>query len=210
MTLGPVIHIVDDDESFRTAVSRLLRSAGHEVRLYPTAVDFLLADRGNHPGCVLLDGRMPGLSGLDLQTGILSHNDPLPVIFLTGFGDVPTTVRALKAGAVDFLTKPVQREDLFRAIDAALVRDAEHRIMRGQMRTWRDSYSQLTAREVQVFDRVVAGKPNKIIAAELGAAERTVKAHRARVMQKMRVSSLAELVRAADKLSTANRATFGP
>lgn len=205
MTHGPVIHIVDDDESFRTAVSRLLRSAGHEVRLYPTAGDFLLADPGRRSGCVLLDIRMPGPSGLDLQTAILSQADPLPVIFLTGFGDVPTTVRALKAGAVDFLTKPIERESLLRAIHAALARDAEQRMIRIQLRGWRAGFNLLTPREVEVFNRVVAGKPNKAIAAELGTAERTVKAHRARVMQKMHVNSLAELVHVADQLNAAPR-----
>lgn len=200
MQRAPVIHIVDDDESFQTAMSRLLRAAGYETRIYTHANDFLLAPFDEAPGCLLLDIRMPGLNGLDLQEAVAARTEPLPIIFLSGFGDVPTTVRAIKAGAVDFLTKPVQREALLNAVQNALARDRQGRVMREQLRNWHVRYKTLTARELEVFERVIAGKMNKEIAGDLGAAERTIKAHRARVMEKMRAASLAELVHIADQL----------
>lgn len=200
---APVIHVVDDDESFQAAVSRLLRAAGYAVRTYSNAGDFLLARSDSAPGCILLDVRMPGPSGLELQYALSLQTNPLPIIFLTGHGDIPTSVRAIKAGAVDFLTKPVDRDALLNAVKHAMARDMENRVVREELRTWRAGYEALTARERQVFERVVAGKLNKEIAAELGAAERTVKAHRAQVMEKMRVGSLAELVRVADQLRAA-------
>jgi RNA polymerase sigma factor (sigma-70 family) len=196
----PIIHVVDDDDSLRTALTRMLRAAGYEVRSYASAGEFLLARPGNTPGCVLLDIQMPGPSGLELQEAFGKRNDALPIIFLTGHGDIPMSVRAMKAGAVDFLTKPVQRQVLVDAVQNALVRDAESRHLREQDATLRAHFETLTPRERAVFTLVAAGKANKQIATELGTSERTVKAHRAHVMEKMQVASLAELVRAAERL----------
>jgi FixJ family two-component response regulator len=200
MELAPVIHLVDDDESFRTAVSRLLRASGYQVRTYANAGAFLISTPDKAPGCILLDLNMPGASGLELQEALTRRPDSLPIIFLSGRGDIPSTVQAMKAGAVDFLTKPVKRETLLPAIEAALERDARCRKVRQRLRTWRTRYQSLTDREREIFHHVVAGRMNKEIAAEVGAAERTVKAHRARIMEKMRVESVAELVHLADQL----------
>lgn len=194
-----IVHVVDDDESLRTAVSRLLRAAGYEVHTYASAGEFALARTPDLHGCVLLDVRMPGPSGLDLQVS-LARGEGLPVIFLTGHGDIPMSVQAMKAGAVDFLTKPVQRADLLAAVKTALAKDAQSRVERASQHLCREHFESLTPREREVFERVTAGQPNKQIAYELGAAERTVKAHRAHVMEKMGASSLAELVRIAGQL----------
>ena len=200
MQQGPIIHVVDDDESFRTALVRMLRAANYEVRTYANAGDFLLRPPEAAPGCILLDVRMPGPSGLTLQEALVAQPEPLPVIFLSGHGDVPTAVRAMKSGAVDFLTKPVERKALLEAIERALARDAQARAARQRLRAWRNRYNGLTAREVEIFERVVSGKMNKEIADELGAAERTIKAHRANVMEKMEAGSVAELVQIAEAL----------
>jgi FixJ family two-component response regulator len=201
MTTKAVIHIIDDEETIRTAMSRVLRASGYEARAYPTAGEFLLSQIGEEPGCILLDVRMPGPSGLDLQQALARRERPLPIIFMTGYGDIAMSVSAMKAGAVDFLTKPVKRAALLGAIESALTRDEETRNHHDQTRRWQVSFKSLTARERQVFERVVAGKLNKQIAAELGTAERTVKAHRAQVMEKMSAGSLAELVHIADRLN---------
>jgi RNA polymerase sigma factor (sigma-70 family) len=198
----PIIHVVDDDDSLRTAVTRLLRAAGYEVRSHASAGDFLLARQASTPGCLVLDVSMPGPSGLDLQDAFARRNDPLPIIFLTGHGDIPMSVRAMKAGAVDFLTKPVQRQELLSAVRNALLRDEESRKAREQDGTLRARLETLTPRERAVFDLVAAGRLNKEIAAELGTSERTVKAHRAQAMEKMQVASVAELVRVAERLQT--------
>jgi FixJ family two-component response regulator len=196
----PTIHVVDDDDSLRTAVMRLLKAAGYEVRGYASAGEFLLAKPGSAPGCVVLDVRMPGPSGLDLQAAFAELDDALPIIFLTGHGDIPMSVRAMKAGAVDFLTKPVERVALLAAIQNALTRDAEHRAARGRASALHARYEAMTPRERAVFALVVVGKLNKHIATELGISERTVKTHRAQVMEKMHVTSLAELVHVAEQL----------
>jgi len=198
---GPIVHVVDDDDSVRTAVVRLLQAAGYEARGYASAGEFLLgrSDR-NAPGCVVLDVRLPGPSGLDLQEALARLEVPLPIVFLTGHGDIPMSVRAMKAGAVDFLTKPVSREALLAAVRTAVARDADTRAAREGLRGLRDRYESLTPREREVFAGIVAGRLNKQIAAELGTAERTIKAHRAHVMEKMDVASVAELVRIAGQL----------
>jgi len=196
----PIIHVVDDDDSLRTAVTRLMRAAGHEVRSYSSAGEFLLARPANTPGCVVLDVQMPGPSGIALQEAFGKLNDALPIIFLTGHGDIPMSVRAMKAGAVDFLTKPVQRQVLLKAVENALARDEESRKARERDGALRARFEALTPRERAVFTLVAAGKLNKQIATELGTSERTVKAHRAQVMEKMQVTSLAELVHVADRL----------
>ena len=197
----PIVHVVDDDDSVRTAVMRLLEAAGYEVRGYASAGEFLLgrSDR-NAPGCAVLDVAMPGPSGLDLQQALTQLDVPVPVVFLTGHGDIPMSVQAMKAGAVDFLTKPVRKETLLAAVTAALARDAETRAGYDRLRTLRERYRTLTQREREVFAGVVAGKLNKEIARELAVTERTVKAHRAQVMGKMAVASVAELVHVADRL----------
>lgn len=194
------IHVVDDDESLRTALMRLLRAAGYAIRTYASAGDFLLNKPENAPGCVILDVRMPGPSGFELQEAIAKLDESLPIIFLTGHGDIPMSVRAIKAGAVDFLTKPVRRETLLQAVRTALAGSAERCATRELLHSLRSRYESLTPREREVFARVVSGKLNKQIAGELGTCERTVKAHRAHVMEKMQLTSVAELVRAADQL----------
>jgi len=198
--LAATIHIIDDDSSIRTALSRLLRAAGYEVRTYASAGEFLIEERGAGPACVVLDVQMPGPSGLDLQKKLGAGDDPLPIIFLTGHGDIPMSVRAMRAGAVDFLTKPVKREALLSAVQAALAADGERRAARDRVQHVRTRFDTLTAREREVFGRVVAGMLNKQIAAELNCSIRTVKIHRARTMEKMQVDSLADLVRTAELL----------
>ncbi|HSC07542.1 MAG TPA: response regulator [Steroidobacteraceae bacterium] len=201
--MSPVVHVVDDDDSARTAVLRLLGAAGYIARGYGSAGEFLMMISDETPGCLVLDVRMPGPSGLELQEALARRRSTLPVVFLTGYGDIPMSVRAIKAGAVDFLTKPVEREALIRAVRSALERDARHRRNREQGRALRERFDALTPRERDVFVRVVSGKLNKQIAADLGTAERTVKAHRAHVMEKLNVASVAELVHVAEQLKAA-------
>jgi FixJ family two-component response regulator len=196
----PVIRIVDDDTAFRTAVGRLLRVSGYEVRAFRSAGEFLMEEDGLRPGCVLLDVRMPGPSGLELQKAMSRRSDSLPIVFLTGHGDIPLSVRAMKAGAVDFLTKPVRKETLLAAVRAAVARDTESRAARDESRALRDRYALLSVREREVLAHVVAGRLNKQIAAAIGVSERTVKSHRSRVMEKMHAASVADLVRSADRV----------
>jgi FixJ family two-component response regulator len=196
----PIIHVVDDDPSFRTAVTRLLRAAKYEVRGYASASEFLESDPCAEPGCILLDLRMPGADGLDLQQSLGRMEERLPITFLTGHGDIPASVSAMKAGAVDFLTKPVQREALLGAIQNALGIDAKARAAHAVLRELHNRYENLTSREREVLAHVVSGKLNKQIAFDLGTSERTIKAHRASIMEKLRVQSVAELVRLAQEL----------
>ncbi len=202
-TPSAIVHVVDDDGAFRTAISRLLRAAGHEVRTYQSAGDFLLREEDDSPGCVLLDLRMPGPNGLDLQTALARRGSPLPIVFLSGHGDVDTSVRAMKAGASDFLEKPVKKEALLGAVRAALARGEARRAEEDEHRTLRRRYETLSAREREVLEQVVAGKLNKQISAQIGISERTVKAHRASCMIKMGVGSVAELARVAERLRKA-------
>jgi FixJ family two-component response regulator len=196
-----VVYLVDDDDSFRKAVTRVLDAAGFQVRSYRSAGDFALANRNTRPrGCLLLDVRLPGPSGLELQEVLAREEQTLPVIFLTGYADVPSSVRAMKRGAVDFLTKPAKRDDLLRAVRAALARAAQLQDSQQHQVELKNRFEKLTTRQRQVFQFVVAGKLNKQIAAELGMAERTVKAHRAQLMKKMEATSVAELVHLANEL----------
>ena len=205
MTGKPVIHVVDDDDSFRTAVSRILKAAGYEARLYRSAGEFLLVPPPDNAGCILLDLNMPGPSGLELQDALGRQGVALPVIFLTGHGDIRQSVRAMRQGAVDFLTKPVQRKDLLAAIGDALERQRRSAAADGHRRAMAERFARLSPRERQVFELVVAGRLNKQIAAELQTSERTVKAHRAKVMEKMQVGSVAELVQAEGQLRERSR-----
>ena len=198
----PVIHIVDDDEGFRTALVRLLAAHGFQVREYASAGDFLLAWPTEAPGCLLLDVRMPGPSGLELQAALVERGDALPVIFLSGYGDVPTSVRAMRRGAIDFLTKPVDTAGLLAAIRVGLHADAEHRQTARRQKELHARFDTLTPRERAVYSQVIEGRLNKQIAGTLNTCERTVKAHRAHVMQKLHVRSVADLVRISVELDT--------
>lgn len=196
-----LVHVVDDDASFRTAVERRLKLAGYGVATYSSAQDLLDRLPGDDgPGCILLDVQIPGLSGLQLQSQLAALGSTLPIVFVTGYADTATTVRAIKAGAEDFLTKPVSSEDLLDALDRALIRQQAEHIRRTKLGSLQLRLKSLTPREHQVFALIVRGKINKQIAHELGTAERTVKAHRHQVMEKMQVQSLAELVSAAERL----------
>jgi RNA polymerase sigma factor (sigma-70 family) len=200
MNDGPLIHVVDDDDSLRTALLRLLDAAGYEARGYASTGEFLLNPLPDRPGCVLLDVRMPGPSGLDLQEALLRQGVTIPVIFMTGHADVPSAVRAMKAGAVDFLSKPVTRETLFATLGRALERDALQREADEEAARLRERFASLTERERNVFEHIVNGKLNKQIANELGVAERTVKSERAEVMSKLGAGSAAELGQLAERL----------
>jgi FixJ family two-component response regulator len=196
-----IVHVVDDDTSYRVALGRLLRASGLEPRLYASAAEYLACDDADGPACLLLDLRMPGQSGLDLHAALRGRAFVHPVVFLSGHGDIPTTVRVIREGAVDFLTKPVDGDTLLRAIDLALSRDAQGIRERSEADALEARYRGLTARERQVMAGVIAGRLNKQIADALDTAERTVKTHRARVMAKMGVRSVPELVHLADRLA---------
>jgi RNA polymerase sigma factor (sigma-70 family) len=204
------VHIVDDDASFRTAIERRLKKAGYEVATYPSAQQLLdhMPDE-SRPGCILLDVKIPDLSGPELQRRLAELGSTLPILFLTGYPDVQTTVKTIKAGAEDFLTKPVASELLLRAIEQAVARHETSRELRGKLDALRVDLASLTPRERQVFDLVVLGKINKQVAQQLGTTERTIKAHRHRVMEKMRVRSLAELVSIAERLGILSHTSSG-
>ena len=203
-----LVHVVDDDASFRTAIERRLKHAGYEVETYSSAQHLLDRPPGvEKPGCILLDVQMPGLNGLELQDRLIELGSILPIVFVTGHSDIPTTVRAIKAGAEDFLTKPIPSEQMIDAIERALARYEALRSQRCKLDSIFAHLATLTPRERQVFDLIVRGKINKQIATELGTTERTVKAHRHEVMEKMQVHSLAELVSSAERLGLLDRST---
>jgi FixJ family two-component response regulator len=199
MTGGRIVYVVDDDSGIRNSLSSLLRSVGLRVETFGSAHEFLASARDDVPSCLILDVRLPDGSGLDLPDELNDLDVPLPIIFITGHGTIPMSVRAMKSGALEFLTKPFREDDLLGAIDVALERDRLARAGRSEKTEARRRIERLTPREREVLGLVVAGKMNKQIAADLGTAEQTVKQHRGRVMRKLEVDSVAELVRVVER-----------
>jgi FixJ family two-component response regulator len=197
-----MVFVIDDDESIREALKSLIRSVGLGVKTFASAHEFLQSERADVSSCLILDVRMPGLSGLDLQSELAQANVHVPIIFITGHGDIPMSVRAMKAGAIEFLTKPFRDQDLLDAIQQALERDRLERSQRADNAELQKRYQSLTPRETEVFGLVVKGLLNKQIALQLGTSEVTVKLHRRQVMEKMQADSLADLVRMAERLSS--------
>ena len=198
------VHIVDDDASFRTAMERRLTKAGYEVATYPSALHLLVnLPTESIPSCILLDVRIPGLDGPGLQKRLAELGSTLPIIFLSGYRDIPATVQAIKAGAQDFLTKPVAPDELFRAIEDAVTHHRTLRDLKDKLDSVRARLGRLTPRELQVFELVIQGKKNKQIGAALGTTERTIKAHRHKVMEKMQVQSFTDLVSLAEQVGAA-------
>ena len=200
-----VVFVVDDDASVREALQRLVRSAGLRVEAFASAEEFLNRARTEGPCCLVLDVRLPELSGLDLQRRMVDTNNEMPIVFITGHGDIPTTVRAMKAGAVEFLTKPLVEGDVLESIRLAIARDRAVRDHHAETAALRARYASLTPREEEVMAWVVSGLLNKQIAGELGISEETVKVHRGHVMRKMGADSLAALVRMSERLGIAHR-----
>lgn len=196
----PVVFIVDDDRAVREGLQSLIRTVGLRVAMFSSAREFLNADRPDAPACLILDVRMPGQSGLDLQTQMRSTGIQIPIIFITGHGDIPMTVRAMKEGAMEFFTKPVRGQELLDAVEKAISRDRKLRQERAELAELRTRFNSLTPRESEVLNLVVAGLLNKQIADELGAGELTIKTHRAHVMEKTKADSLAHLVRMAEMI----------
>jgi FixJ family two-component response regulator len=197
---GPIVFVVDDDPSMRPAMESLIRSIGLRVKSFPSAHDFLHYERPDAPACLVLDVRLPGLSGLDLQHELLSAGNAIPIIFITGHGDIPMSVQAIKAGAADFLTKPVDSEALLSAVRAAIEQDVSAHQARAEIAGFEHRLATLTSREREVLAAVVKGKLNKQIAGDLGIVEQTVKFHRARIMERMQARTVAELMHIAARL----------
>jgi FixJ family two-component response regulator len=202
MTDGPIVYLVDDDASFRKAVSRLLRTAGLEVEALASAKEFLERPMADRPSCLILDVRMPGPSGMDLQAALQEARRDIPIVFMTGHGDVSTSVRAMKGGAVDFLEKPFRAPELLACVQRGLARSEQSRAERAERAAIERRFATLSSRERDVLRLVVTGLLNKQIAGELGIAEKTVKIHRGQVMHKMEAGSVAELVPMAQKLGS--------
>ena len=202
MNSDAMVFVIDDDESIREALHSLIRSVGLRVATFASAHEFLQSERPDVPACLILDVRMPGLSGLDLQRDLTEGNIHIPIIFITGHGDIPMSVRAMKAGAVEFLTKPFRDQDLLDAIQQALDRDRRARSQQADSADLRNRFHLLTPRESEVFELVVKGLLNKQIALQLGTSEITIKLHRRQVMEKMQADSLADLVRMSERLNS--------
>jgi FixJ family two-component response regulator len=196
----PIVFVVDDDKAVRKSLERLIKSVGLTVQTFSSAREFLESDPSDGPSCLVLDVRMPGLSGIDLQKELDKIGYNIPIIFITGYGDIPMSVRTMKRGAIDFLTKPINDQDLLDAIHRAIEKDKQTRREQDEIRTTQKRVDLLTPREREVFSLVVTGMLNKQIAYDLGLSEKTVKVHRSRVMDKMQADSLAELVRLAYKV----------
>jgi len=196
----PIVFVVDDESAVGVSIKRLLHSVGLEARHFTSASEFLRAKRPDAPGCIVLDVRLPDLSGLDLQQELAKANVDLPVIFVTGHADIPMTVRAMKAGAVEFLTKPFREQELLEAVQRAISRHRQILDQRASMRVLQSRYELLTPREREVFPLVASGLLNKQVAAELNASEKTIKVHRGQLMQKMEAHSLSDLIRMAEQL----------
>jgi FixJ family two-component response regulator len=203
----PLVYLVDDDEAVRDSLGLLLRSVGLQSKLYGSALEFLADYDPDRHACLVADIRMPGLSGLELQQRLNEQHAEIPIIFITGHGDVPMAVNAMKSGATDFIQKPFRDQDLLDRIHKALLQDKEHRATGAQARIVRDRLKLLTPRELEVMQRVVRGQANKVIAMDLGVSQRTVELHRARVMRKLKMRSLAELVQAVSSLGDDAAAT---
>jgi FixJ family two-component response regulator len=203
MSSAALVHIVDDDTAVRESLGDLLRSIDYRVALYGSASDFLKAELPDEPGCLVLDVRLPGTSGLELQEYLTGANAGMPVILMTGFGDIPMSVKAMKLGAVDFLTKPIRDQDLLHAVAAAIRRDCDRRENLAQTAQLRQKYTLLTSREREVFVLVASGRMNKQVAYELSISEVTVKMHRASVMRKLGATSVATLARMVEALGIA-------
>lgn len=201
----PIVYVIDDDRLVREGLQGLIKSVGLRVESFASAQDFLAAKRPDAPACLVLDVRMPGLSGLDLQLKLNAVDIQIPIIFITGHGDIPMSVRAMKEGAHEFLTKPVRGQDLLDGVQKAIASDRAQRKDRAELKEIRARFDSLTPREKEVLDLVVAGLLNKQIADELGTSELTVKTHRAHVMDKTHADSLAHLVRMAERLKTSLR-----
>lgn len=200
MDTKAVVYVIDDDASVRKSLGRLIRSVGLDVKTFATARDFLFYNLPDQPGCLVLDVKMPGITGLELQEELAVANRSIPIIFITGYGNVPESVQAMKAGAVDFLEKPFDDTTLINAIHGAIHHDIQYRQRKRELLAIRKRWERLTNRERQVFELVVTGMLNKQIAFQLGIKEKTIKVHRARIMQKMDVQSLADLVRLSEQL----------
>ena len=201
----PTVLIIDDDPAIRNSISRLLRSVGLDAQLFESIPEFLKAERPNGATCLVLDVNLPGRSGLDLQCELAATNKQIPIVFITGYGDIPMTVKAMKGGAIEFLTKPFKDQGLLDAIQLGLARDRAHREIEAALRTLRERFESLTPREREIMVQVAQGRLNKQVAGDIGISEPTVKVHRSNLMRKMRATSLPELARMADKLDLASQ-----
>ena len=205
--LLPIVFVIDDDASLRESLSRLFRSVGLQVQTFTSAPEFLQGTLPDVPSCLVLDVRLPGLSGLDFQSELAKANIDIPIVFMTGHGDIPMTVRAMKAGAIEFLPKPFRDQDMLDAVQIGLERDRDRRMSAGSAAKLKASFETLTAREQEIMGFVTSGLMNKQIAGQIGVSEITVKVHRGSVMRKMGAKSLAELVRMADALGIRRQPT---